>query len=278
MIKLLLERRRALFGFIIASALLIIGVPLFITIVDAGEVGVLSTFGNVSETVFRPGIHLKNPFTNVIEMNTRTQEYTMSQTSGEGALYGDDSIQALASDGASIWLDVTVFYRLEPTTAPDVYSQLGLDYDQKIIRPEIRSAIRKVVSQFAVNEIYSTKREEIQNKILEDLTNSLQERGIITEDVLLRRVNLSEQLFQSIELKLTAQQKAQQKEFEIEEAKKEAERKRIEAEGEREAQRIINETLSDKYLYYLYVQNLENNPNVIYVPTEGGLPLFRNIN
>lgn len=190
---------------------------------------------------------------------------------------GDDSVQALAADGASVWLDVTVFYHLVDEQAPNIYLKLGLDYNEKIIRPEIRSKIREVISRYTVIEIYSTKRDEVQNVIMEELKSSLETRGISIENTLLRKVTLSQTLFNSIEEKLTAQQKAQRKEFEIEEAKKEAERKKIEAEGQREAQRIIDESLSEKYLYYLYIQALEKNPNTVYVPTEGGVPLFKNI-
>ncbi|MBD3363459.1 prohibitin family protein [Candidatus Dojkabacteria bacterium] len=252
----------------------IILLPSIFVVIDAGEIGVQKTFGKVSDSVFQPGFHIKNPFTRIVRMSTRTQQYSMISSESAG---GDDSIQALASDGASVWLDVTVFYHLQDIEAPEVYKKLGLDYDEKIIRPEIRSKIRGVMSDYTVIEIYSTKREEVQNKILEELETTLEDRGIIAENLLLRKVTLSNTLFNSIEEKLTAQQKAQRKEFEIEEARREAERKQIEAEGQREAQRIINESLTDRYLYYLYIQALETNPNTVYVPTEGGVALFKNI-
>lgn len=262
---------------LIILGIVIFLLPLIVVIVDAGEVGVQSTFGNVSDRVLRSGLNIKSPFTKVIRLSTRTEEYTMSEVADEGEVTGDDSIQALASDGATLWLDVTIFYRLKDTEAPKIYKELGLNFDEKIIRPEIRSKIREVVSRYPVNDIYSTKRGEIQSTIQTELKESLANRGIEVEDTLLRRVNLSQTLFASIELKLTAQQKAQQKEFEIEEAKKEAERRQVEAEGQREAQRIINESLSDQYLYYLYIQSLGENGNVTYVPTEGGVPLFKNV-
>jgi len=248
-----------------------------IVVIDAGEVGVVTLFGKVRDESLRSGLQTKNPFANVKKMNIRTQEYTMSGITSEGEIEGDDSIKALASDGASVWLDVTVFYHLKSDEAPTVYKELGLEYNQKIIRPEIRSAIREVVAQYAVNQIYSIKRDEVQTKILENLKVSLKERGIEVEDVLLRNVTLSQQLFEAIELKLTAQQEAQKKDFEIEAEKKEAERKVIEAQGQRDAQNEINKTLSNKFLNYLYIKTLENHEGTVYVPTEGGLPLFKNV-
>ncbi|MFQ5493439.1 MAG: prohibitin family protein [Candidatus Dojkabacteria bacterium] len=249
------------------------------TIVNAGEVGVVSTFGNVSENALQPGFHLKNPFSQIIKMNTRTASYTMSGSYAEGEIQGDDSIQALAKDGGLVWFDVTVLYRLKTEAAPEVYKSLGIAYQENIIRPEIRSTIREVAAQFPVNELYSSKREEAQNTILERLVDNVSERGIVIEDVLLRRVNISESLSDSIERKLAAEQAVEQQKFEIQKAKKEAERKVVEAKGQRDAQRIVNQSLTNKYLYFLYVNNLENREGTIYVPVnpDNGLPLFRNL-
>ncbi len=249
----------------------------FVTIVDAGYVGVVSTFGKVSDNTFDPGINFKNPFSKVIQMSIRTEEYTMSSSSYEGAKVGDDSILARAKDGASVWLDITIFYHLDKSYAPKVYRELGLDYEEKIIRPEVRSTIREVVAQYSVNEIYSTKRTEVSEKIKTNLEEALNPRGIEVEDALLRNVTLSQTLTDSIEDKLTAEQEAQKLDFLLEKEKKEAERKVIEAQGQRDAQAIINESLTDKYLYYLYIKSLENREGTIYVPTEGGVPLFKNV-
>ena len=249
----------------------------FFVIVDAGEVGVQKLFGDVSEEPLDPGFHLKNPFASIVTLSTRTEEYTMSGVTYEGQVAGDDSIEARASDGAIVWLDVTVLYRLDKNAAPEIYSDIGENYEGKIIRPEIRSRIREVVASYPVNDVYSGKRTEIVEKIAEGLTDSLGERGIILEDVLLRNVNLSLTLSDSIEEKLAAQQEAKKFDFILEKEEKEAERKRIEAAGQRDSQAIINESLSTQYLYYLYIQTLKDHTGTIYVPTEGGLPLFKGI-
>lgn len=251
----------------------------FITIIDAGYTGVKVTFGSVHNEVFMPGLHIKNPFTNVIAMSTRTEEYTMSSTQYEGARVGDDSIKALTSDGSSVWLDVTVLYHLKADKAPDVYKELGLRYAEKIIRPQIRSSIREATSQFRVIDVYSEKRIELQQTLLADIKSNLDPRGIEVEDVLLRDVVLTQSLADSIAEKLAAQQEAEKLDFEIEKAQKEAERKVIEAKGQRDAQQIINSSLSKNYLHYLYIQNLQNLEGTIYIPTDPntGLPLFKGL-
>lgn len=251
----------------------------FFVVIDAGEVGVVSTFGNVAEEPLQSGFHLKNPFSQIIRMNVRTASYTMSETYAEGEVLGDDSIQALAKDGGLVWFDVTVLYRLRGESAPDVYKTLGIGYQENIIRPGIRSTIREVAADFPVNELYSTKREQVQIDILEKLKEDIQVRGIEIEDVLLRKVNVSQTLSDSIEKKLAAEQEVQQQEFEIQKSKKVAERKLVEARAQRDAQKIVNQSLTSRYLYYLYVSNLENREGTIYVPIDpdNGLPVFKNI-
>lgn len=251
----------------------------FFVIVDAGTVGVISTFGKVSENAYDPGFHLKNPFSNIIEMSTRTLSYTMSGTPSEGEIQGDDSIQALAKDGGQVWFDVTVLYKLQSEAASGVYSDLGTAYQEKLIRPQIRSTIREVAALYPVTELYSGKREAAQQEMLTRMTESIEPRGITVEDVLLRKVNISEQLSASIEAKLSAQQEVQRQEFEIQKAEKEAERKVAEAKGQRDAQDIINQSLTPNYLYFLYINELKDREGTIYVPVDpqSGLPLFKGV-
>jgi regulator of protease activity HflC (stomatin/prohibitin superfamily) len=126
--------------------------------------------------------------------------------------------------------------------------------------------------------VYSDKRKEASERIAEGLKKQLGDRGIVLEELLLRNVELPPNLRDSIEQKLQAEQEAQKMEFVLEKEKKEKERKIIEAEGQRESQRIINESLTDRFLNYQYIKNLENREGTIYVPTDGnGLPMFKNI-
>jgi len=281
---------------VLAVVLVVMFAKSFFVVVDAGTVGVVSTFGKVSEEYFQPGFHFKNPFSKVIEMNTRTTSYTMSSTHAEGEVAGDDSIQALAKDGGIVWFDVTVLYKLQPESAPEIYSTLGLQYQENIIRPQIRSIIREVAAEYPVNELYSTRRDEVQMTILDIMkngkikvdketgeeiiiANGIEDKGILIENVLIRKVNISEKLSSSIELKLAAEQEVQRLDFEIQKAKKEAEKQVESAKGQRDSQNIINQSLTPNYLYYLYISELKTREGTIYVPVDpnSGLPLFKGV-
>ena len=252
-----------------------------IVIVDAGETGVYSLFGKVKDEELRSGFHLVIPLAKVTKMSIRTEEYTMSIAQGEGKKYGADAITSLTKEGLSVDLDMTVLYRLEENKASDVYRTVGVkdDIDEKIIRPTIRTAIRDVIAQYEAKDIYSEKREEASQKIEEKLKAELDPRGIVVEQVLLRNVALPANLANAIQEKLQAEQEAEKYDFILDKEKKEKERKIIEAEGQRDSQQIINQSLSQNYLYYLYIKELKDREGTIYVPTNPstGMPLFREL-
>lgn len=258
-------------------AFVILGIILFraISIVPAGQTGVYHLFGKVSDNELASGFHIINPLGSVELMSVRTEQYTMSIASMEGQRIGDDSIEALTKEGLKVSLDITVLFRLNEPQASDVYRELGLAYEEKILRPEVRSAIREIIALYEAKDIYSEKRDEAVQKIKTLLRDNIAPRGITVESVLLRNVKLPPMLTQAIEDKLTAEQEAQKYDFLLQRETKEAERKRIEAAGQRDAQSIINESLSDRYLQYLYIQNLEEREGTIYVPYD--LPLLRNL-
>lgn len=250
-----------------------------IVIVDAGETGVYSLFGKVKDEELSSGFHLVIPLARVTKMSIRTEEYTMSIITTEGKRTGDDSITALTREGLSVDLDMTVLYHLDEQKASDVYKNVGLNYEEKIIRPAIRTAIRDIIAQYETKDIYSEKRQEVAQKIFDSLKVDLDKRGIITEDVLLRNVALPANLANSIQEKLQAEQEAEKYDFILIKEKKEKERKVIEAEGQRDAQKIINQSLTQNYLYYLYIKELKDREGTIYVPTSPstGMPLFREL-
>ena len=247
-----------------------------VIVIRAGETGVVSLFGDVKANELSSGIHLINPLARVHRLTIRTEEYTMSKAIGEGKKVDDDAIQTLTLEGLTIDLDITVLYKLKEEDAAKVYKEIGPEYESKIIRPEIRSTIREVVARYQVKAIYSDKREELSRKISESLSSILDGRGITLERVLLRDVTLPDDLAQSIQEKLQAEQEAQKYDFILEKEKKEKDRKIIEAEGQKESQRIINESLTPNYLNYLYIKELEKREGTIYVPTnpQSGLPVF----
>ena len=250
-----------------------------IVIVEAGQTGVYHLFGKVRDKEVSSGFHLINPLAKLTTMSIRTEEYTMSFVSDEGNKRGVDSISALTKEGLEVDLDITVLYRLQEEQASDIYREVGLNYEEKIIRPVIRSTIREVIATYNSKDIYSEKREQATATIYEDLNNLLADRGIITEEVLLRNVKLPANLANSIQEKLQAEQESQKYEFILQKEEKEKQRKLIEAEGQRDAQAIINESLSPNYLYYLYIKELKDREGTIYVPTdpESGMPMFKGI-
>lgn len=269
---------------VISSIVAIFAIWLFfasIVIVDAGETGVYSLFGRVKDQELSSGFHLVIPLAKVTKMSIRTEEYTMSIAQGEGKRTGADAITSLTKEGLSVDLDMTVLYRINEDKASDIYQTVGVkeEIDEKIIRPSIRTSIRDIIAQYEAKDIYSEKRQEAALKIKDALSGAMANRGIIIEDVLLRNVALPVNLANAIQEKLQAEQEAEKYTFILQKEEKEKERKIIEAEGQRDAQKIINESLTTNYLYYLYVNQLKDREGTIYVPTspETGLPMFRNI-
>lgn len=247
-----------------------------IVVVSAGQTAVVSVFGRVHEQELHSGIQLVNPLARVNRLSIRTEEFSMTKQreGGEG-----DPITVLTKEGLDVTLDVTILYRLVEEKASDIYSQFGLQYRDVIIRPIIRSVIRQVISEFEAKDVYSEKREEVVERMRTSLAKEFEPRGLLLEEVLLRDVELPDRLIQSIQDKLTAEQESQRYQFLLEQANKEAQRKRIEAAGQRDSQKIITESLTPTYLHYQYIQNLKDRQGTIYVPVsaQNGLPLFQNI-
>jgi regulator of protease activity HflC (stomatin/prohibitin superfamily) len=186
-----------------------------------------------------------------------------------------------SKEGLSIDLDTTILYRLSPDKASDIYKTVGLTYRKIIILPQFRSASRGVTVNYEAKGLYTSGREEIAQKIFADLEKLLVERGIILENVLLRSIRLPGMVSQAIEVKLKAEQEAEQMKFVLEKEKKEAERRVIEAEGIARSQEIINKTLTPAYLQHEAIQaqmKMANSPNhtTVYIPSgDNGIPLVR---
>lgn len=262
----------------IGSVIIIFILMNIFVVIPTGETGVRTLFGKVKDRELTSGIHVINPLEHIERMTIRTEEYTMSIAQGEGQKVGADQISALTNEGLPIDLDITVFYHLNEGSASDVYRTLGTNYQEKIIRPEIRSAIREVVARYDAKDVYSEKRGEVADEIRMRMVETIEPRGIGVEQVLLRNVTLPEKLSASIQEKLQAEQESQRYEFVLQKEAKEAERKRLEAAGQRDAQAIINESLTPKYLQYLYIKELKEREGTIYVPTgSDGLPLFKSV-
>ncbi len=235
-------------------------------VIEDGEVGVSKSFGSISEEPVMQGIALQFPVVRTVETwNIKLQELK-------------ESAQVPSSEGLIVGLDTSLLFQVEPGQAPVIRKTIGRNYIELLMVPYFRNAVRDVVSGYPVKNIYGVKgRKEIASKIKSFLEENLEPRGIRVVDVLLRDVKLPERFKESIELKLTAEQRVQQKQFELEQARKEAEIEVARAEGAAKAQTIIRETLSDSYLQYLWIRTLNENPNVIYVATEANMPIFKTV-
>ena len=247
-----------------------------VVIVQAGTTGVVHLFGKVYDDEVSSGIHLVNPLAGVEKMSIRTEDISMTKAQEGGQ---NDAVTVLTKEGLAVTLDLTILYHLKEPAASDVYKNVGLYYRDSIIMPTIRSAIRQVIAEYEAKDVYSEKRAEVATQLKTILAEALDKRGFVVEDVLLRDVQLPEKLAASIQEKLSAEQEAQRYNFTLETAKKEADRKRIEAAGQRDAQKIINESLTPQYLNYQYIQSLKDRQGTIYVPVNpaNGMPLFQNI-
>ncbi|MDI6785902.1 MAG: prohibitin family protein, partial [bacterium] len=201
--------------------------------IGSGTVGVqFSKISGVLPDELGEGWHWVMPgVVEITNYSTRTQIYTMSARVGEGMIKDADTLWAPTEEGLKVGLDLTIRYRIDPTKANEIHQKIGPAYVDKVIRPTIRAAIRMVVSEYGIMDVYGVKREEIQQKAEEKLREKLKEDSMILEAVMLRDVMFTPEYQKSIEEKQIAQQKAQQMDFVLEKEKKEAKRKEIEAEG-----------------------------------------------
>ena len=222
--------------------------------VSAGNVGVKSLFGEVQPTILESGLHIVNPLMDVTSFDIQTQNYTMSALNEEGAKTGDDAIRVLSADGLEVVIDLTVLYRVLPTDAPIIYKKLGVNYSDKIVRPVTRTRIRDNAVFYDAVALYSSKREEFQTRIYTSIEKDFKSRGLILEQLLIRNINLPNSVKTTIESKINAEQEAQKMTFVLQKEKQEAERKRVEAQGIADYQRIISSGLTDKQLQYESIQ------------------------
>ncbi len=218
--------------------------------IDAGKVGVQTLFGNVQDGILTSGLNVVNPLVEVSEFDVRTQNYTMSGVHDEGSKEGDDAIRVLSSDGLEVVIDLTVLYRIQPEQAPNILRKLGIEYQDVIVRPVTRTRIRDISAYYEAVALYSTKRDEFQGRIFKAIEADFKSRGLILEQLLVRNINLPESVKKTIESKINAEQEAQKMQFILQKEKQEAERKRVEAQGISDYQKIITGTLTDKQLQY----------------------------
>jgi regulator of protease activity HflC (stomatin/prohibitin superfamily) len=174
----------------------------------------------------------------------------MSAIHEEGSKTGDDAIRILTGDGLEVTIDLSVLFSVKPQDAPRILKEIGNDYLDKIVRPVSRTAIRDNAVSYEAVALYSSKRQEFQDKIFNTITASFSKRGLKLEQLLIRNITLPESVRRTIESKINAEQDAQKMQFVLQKEKQEAERKRVEAQGIADYQRILSTGLSDRQLQY----------------------------
>lgn len=246
--------------------------------INAGQIGVKSLFGKVQNDVLSSGLHFINPFIDVQRLDIKTQNYTMSGIHDEGQKSGDDAIRVLTSDGLEVTIDLTVLYKLLPSEAPKLVRETGVDYTDKIVRPLTRTKIRDNSVYYEAVSLYSNKRDEFQQRIFRSIDEDFKKRGLILEQLLVRNITLPQSVKTTIEQKINAEQDAQKMQFVLLKEKQEAERKRVEAQGIADYQRIINIGLTDQQLQYEQIKaylELAKSPNSkVIIMGKGNAPVI----
>lgn len=246
--------------------------------IDAGEVGVKVLFGSIQNDVLGSGLHFINPLLDVKRLDVKTQNYTMSGVNDEGHKLGDDAIRVLTSDGLEVTIDLTVLYRVVGSDAPKLLRETGDDYRDKVVRPVTRTKIRDNAVYYQAVDLYAGKRDEFQQRIYRSIEDDFKRRGLMLEQLLVRNITLPNSVKASIESKINAEQDAKKMEFVLLKEKQEAERKRVEAQGIADYQRIINTGLTDQQLQYEQIKAMKElaqsqNAKVI-VMGKGNTPII----
>ncbi len=247
---------------IVGFVLLLIGLGFASVVqIEPGQVGVQKLFGKVNNTVLESGLNVINPLVEVVTFDVRTQNYTMSAVHDEGDKSGDDAIRVLSADGLEVIVDLTVLYKVLPHEAPRILGQIGTDYRNTIVRPICRTKIRDNAVYYDAVALYSSKRDEFQARIFKTIENDFKTRGLVLEQLLVRNITLPASVKTSIESKINAEQDAQKMTFVLQKEKQEAERKRVEAQGIADYQKILSTGLSDKQLQYEMIKAIATSPN-----------------
>lgn len=262
--------------------------------VESNERGVVRTIraGGVRPDALEPGLHWIIPIVEqVVTYSISNQTYTMSVAPQEGQVTGDDSIRARTKDGQEVIVDASVIYQIDPNKVVPMHIAWQNRYEDGFVRPETRGIIRDVVSQYGVEEVVSTKREEMVQIISDALTMSMAENNLRMLDFVLRDIHFSEAYAQAVEQKQIAEQQALQAEFVVESKRQEAEQARqiaqgqadaaviaargaaearlIQAEAEARANELIAASLQDnpELLQYQYILKLAPGVQTIFIPS-----------
>jgi len=238
--------------------------------IKSGEAGVLYRQfggGTVTDFHFSEGFHFIAPWNSMFIYNVRNQEQL-------------EDMEALSKNGLSISIEMSIRFRPIIEEIGTIHQTIGQNYKDVIVMPEVRSAARQVVGRYDPEELYSTKRDFIQDEIFNDVKSRLERMNIYLDAILIRGIGLPPNIKEAIEKKLNQEQESQEYEFRIQKEEKEAQRKRIEAQGIKDFQDIVSEGISDKLLRWkgieatLELSKSANAKVVVIGQGKDGLPLI----
>jgi regulator of protease activity HflC (stomatin/prohibitin superfamily) len=277
---------------LVVVAILMTTVGAGLVFVEPDQRGVVITIGKggILPNALEPGIHWIIPFVQRVELYSIARAtYTMASTTGEGQVQGDDSIEARTKDGQQVYIDASVIYAVEPTKLVNLHITWKHAYEDNVVRPVSRAAIRDAVSQYGVEEIVSTKRVELEGKISDSIQQGLELNNLKMVDFLLRNIRFSDEYAKAVEQKQIAEQQAQQAKFVVESKKQEAEQARqvaqgqadaavisakgaaearvIQAEAEAKANQLLSASLTPELVQYQYILKLSPGVQTIFVPS-----------
>jgi regulator of protease activity HflC (stomatin/prohibitin superfamily) len=256
-----------LIGLGVVAFLLVIFFFNSITRVGTGHVGVLTLFGKVTGETLGEGIHLVNPLKTNNEMSIQTQTIK-------------ESASVPSSEGLMMSLDTSLIYHLDPDKAAQVFQKIGSDYENVVVEPTLRSAIRESTASHTANALYTGEREMVAKQVFDQVSTQLSQRGLTVENVLLRDIQLPATLKSSIEAKQQAEQEALAMNFRLQKEEQEAKRKRIEAQGIRDFQQTVAQGITPSLLEWKGIEATENlaksgNAKVVVIGNnKNGLPLI----
>jgi prohibitin 1 len=254
-------------GIGLAAFLLVILLFSCVSRVGTGHVGVLTLFGKVTGETLGEGIHLISPLKTNNELSIQTQTLK-------------ESASVPSSEGLMMSLDTSLIYHLNPDRASEVFQKIGADYENVVVEPTLRSAIREATASHTANALYTGEREMVGKQIYDQVSAQLNQRGLTVENVLLRDIQLPATLKAAIEAKQQAEQESLAMNFRLQKETQEAQRKRIEAAGVRDFQQIVAQGITPSLLEWKGIEATENlaksaNSKVVVIGNnKNGLPLI----
>jgi regulator of protease activity HflC (stomatin/prohibitin superfamily) len=238
-----------------------------VTVIPAGHVGVVDLFGQVSPVTLKSGIQFVNPLARVVKMSIQTQEIK-------------ETMDVPSKEGLTMQVEVSVLYHLDPEKAQDVYRTVGEEYVGVLLEPQFRSVTRGVTAAYEAKALYTSEREQLAHVIATDLRKLVETRGVVVEATPMRKLTLPQRLAAAIEEKLGAEQESQRMQFVLQKEKQEADRKRIEAEGISDFQKIVSQGINDGLLRWkgieatMKIAESANSKVVVIGSGKDGLPII----